>query len=126
MPPFFCAFHALAVDDGRGGAGFPFALLPALQIKRLMNAIQRSVPTPQIEIIMHRAARWQIFRECTPLTSRAQNIHHPVHHFTHIDMAPVTPTFGRGINDSTSAHSSSLSPTCAESYPDYRQINMLA
>ena len=39
--PFFSALDALAIDDGSGGAGFVFASLTALHIKRVMNAIER-------------------------------------------------------------------------------------
>jgi hypothetical protein len=44
--PFFSAFDALAIDDGSGRAGFPIALLPALHIKPVMDAIERAVPAP--------------------------------------------------------------------------------
>src|SRR5262249_26021064 len=40
------------------------------------------------------AARRQIFRDRTPLASRAQNIHDPVHHFAHLDMALVAAALG--------------------------------
>src|SRR5947209_20330006 len=79
-PPFFSALHALAIDDGGGRAGFSFALLPTRHIKRVMDAIQRAVVAPQVEIVEKCAAWWQIFRDRTPLASRAQNIHDPVHH----------------------------------------------
>ena len=87
--PFFGALHALAIDDGGGRAGFAFAVLPALQIQRVMDAIERSVVAPQIEIVEQRAARRQVLRDCSPLASRAQNIHDPVHHFAHVDRALV-------------------------------------
>src|SRR5882757_206676 len=57
--PFFSALDALAIDDGCGGAGFAFASLTALHIKRVMNAIERPVVAPQVEIVVHRAAWWQ-------------------------------------------------------------------
>src|SRR4029077_357939 len=86
-PPFFSAFHALAIDDGGGGAGLSSALLPTFHIKRVVDAIQRAVVAPQVEIIKKRAARWQGLRDCTPLASRAQDIHDPVYHFAHVDEA---------------------------------------
>jgi len=58
-------------------AGLPFALLPALQIKRVMDAIQRAAVAPQVEIAEPRAARRQVFRNRPPLAPRAQNIHDP-------------------------------------------------
>src|SRR5439155_8024255 len=90
------ALHALAIDDGGARAGFSFALLSTLHIKRVMDAIQRAVVAPQVEIVEQCAAWWQVFRDRTPLASRAQNIHNPVHHFAHLDMALVaTPLRGR-------------------------------
>ncbi len=84
----------LAIDDGGGRAGFSFALLPTRHIKRVMDAIQRAVVAPQVEIVEKCAARRQIFRDRTPLASRAQNIHDPVHHFAHLDMALVAAALG--------------------------------
>src|SRR5260370_35483032 len=40
------------------------------------------------------AARRQIFRDRTPLASRAKNLHDPVHHFEHLDMALVAAALG--------------------------------
>ncbi len=54
-----------------------------------MDAVQRAVPAPQVEIVEQRAARRQVVRDRPPLASRAQNIHDPVHHFAHVDVAPV-------------------------------------
>src|SRR5450755_1870054 len=91
---FFGAFHALAIDDGSGGTGLSFVLLPTFHIKRVVDTIQRAVVAPQVEIIKQRAARWQVLRDCTPLASRAQNIHDPVHHFAHVDVALVAAALG--------------------------------
>jgi hypothetical protein len=55
------AFHALAVDDGSGGAGFALALLTALQIKRVMDAIAMRVGT-DLELI----GDW-VFFACRPV-----------------------------------------------------------
>jgi hypothetical protein len=70
-------------------------LLPARHIKRLMNTIERAVPAPQIEIIVHRALRRQVLRARQPLAARVQDIHDPVHHFAHIDVALVAAALGR-------------------------------
>src|SRR5436305_4519013 len=69
--------------------------LTALHIKRVMNAIERPVVAPQVEIVVHRAAWRQVFRDRPPLASRAQNIHYPIHHFAHIDVALVAAAPGR-------------------------------
>src|SRR5882672_1017788 len=45
-PPFFGAFHALAIDNGGGGAGFSFRLLAACDVERVMNAIQHTIALP--------------------------------------------------------------------------------
>ena len=93
--PFFGAFDALAIDNRGSRAGLAIALLPARHIERVMDAIQRAVPTPQIEIVEQRALRRQVFRDCPPLATRAQDIHDPVHHFAHLDVAPVAAALGR-------------------------------
>src|SRR4029453_4308923 len=93
-PPFFSALYALAIDDGGARAGFSLALLSTLHIKRVMDAIQRAVVAPQVEIVEQCAAWRQVFRDRTPLASRAQNIHNPVHHFAHLDMALVAAALG--------------------------------
>ena len=60
-----------------------------------MDAIERAVVAPQIEIVVHRAAWRQVFRNRPPLASRAQNIHDPIHHFAHVDVALVAAVPGR-------------------------------
>ena len=93
-PPFFSAFHALAVDDARGGTGFPLRVLAALDVQRVMNAIQRAVPAPQAEVIIHRASRRQVLGNVTPLASRAQHVHKPVHLRSHVDTPLPAATLG--------------------------------
>jgi Peptidase A4 family len=60
----------------------------------VVDAIQRAIVAPQVEIIKKRAARWQVLRDRTPLAPRAQNIHDPVYHFAHIDVALVAAALG--------------------------------
>src|SRR2546430_8976620 len=60
-----------------------------------MDAIQRAVVGPQVEIVEQRAARRQILRDRSPLASRTQNTHDAVHQFPHIDVPPVAAAFGR-------------------------------
>ena len=74
-PPFFSAFDALAVDDRSSGTCLPLFLFSALHVELMMNALQRAVPTPQIEVVEQRATRRKVFRDRAPLTARAQNIH---------------------------------------------------
>src|SRR5216683_2243140 len=79
-PPFFCAFHALAVDDGSGRTGFPLLAFATLFIERVMDSLQRAVICPQIEVVVDRASRRQVFRDRAPLTSGRENVHQAVHH----------------------------------------------
>ena len=53
--PFFGAFHALAVDDGSGGTGFPLRLFATPLIKRMVDPCQCAVIGPQIEVVVKRA-----------------------------------------------------------------------
>src|SRR6202790_5826700 len=78
--PLFCAFHALAVDDGGGRAGFPLLSFATLLIERVVDSLQRAVIGPQIEVVVDRASRRQVFRDCAPLTAGRENVHEPVHH----------------------------------------------
>jgi hypothetical protein len=61
----------------------------------VVDTIERAVIPPQIEIIVHRTTRRQVFRDRSPLASRAQDVHHPVHHLAQIDRAFVTTGLGR-------------------------------
>ena len=58
--PFFRALDALAVDDGGGGARFARGSPATAQVKRVVDTIERTVPAPQIEIIVDCRARWQV------------------------------------------------------------------
>src|SRR6476619_2721674 len=67
-PPFFSAFNALANDHGGGGTGFPANRFAAFYIELMMYEIESAIPTPQVEIIVQRRARRQVFRDGPPLT----------------------------------------------------------
>src|SRR3982074_1277276 len=64
--PFFCAFHALAVDDGGGRTGFPLLSFATLFIERVVNSFQRAVICPQIEVAVDRASRAPAVLERAP------------------------------------------------------------
>ena len=68
-PPFFSAFHALAVDDSSSRAGFPPSLFATLLIKRVVNSAPMCLYSLQIEIFVDRAFRRQVFRDRAPLTA---------------------------------------------------------
>src|SRR5271169_5806078 len=71
-PPFFGALHALAIDDGGGGARFSFRLLAAFDIEHVMNEIQHAIALPPDEVVVDRAVRRKILRKVAPLATRAQ------------------------------------------------------
>ena len=94
-PPFFCAFHALAVDDGGGRTGFPLRLFATLLIKRVVDPFQCAVIGPQIEVVVDRAFRRQVFRDRAPLTAGRENVHEAVHHLPHDHRALATARLAR-------------------------------
>ena len=50
-----------------------------------MDAPQRAISLPQVEIIMQRAARRQVLRDRPPLAAGAEDGHQPVDHRAHVD-----------------------------------------
>src|ERR1700712_2116645 len=93
-PPFFRALDALAVNDGRGWAGFAVSQLAAFNIKRVVDAIERAVVGPAAEVVVHRAARRQILRQRSPLAAGAQEVHQTVDNSALVDRALVAAAFG--------------------------------
>ncbi len=73
-PPFLRSFGALAVDDGRCRARLSAFRLARLDIERVMDALQRSVPVPQVEIVVNRALRRQILGQRLPLAAGPQHV----------------------------------------------------
>src|SRR5713226_3891032 len=94
-PPFFCAFHALAVDDGGGRTGFPLLSFATLFIERVVDSSQRAVICPQIEVVVDRASRRQVFRDRAPLTAGRENVHETVHHLPHDHRALASASLAR-------------------------------
>src|SRR5258708_34414751 len=78
--PLFCAFHALAVDDGGGRAGFPLRAFATPFIERVVDSLPCAVIGPQIEVIVDRAFGWQLLRNRAPLPARRENDPMRVHH----------------------------------------------
>src|SRR5271170_862701 len=60
-----------------------------------MQSLQRAVVGPSDEVLVDRAPGRQVLRNRAPLTSGAEDVHHPVRHLADIDRAPVAATFGR-------------------------------
>src|ERR1039458_7627627 len=76
-PPFFRAFHALAVDDGGARTGLSLLSFATLFIEHVVDSFQRAVIRPQIEVVVDRASRRQVFRDRAPLTAGRENVHQP-------------------------------------------------
>ena len=56
----------------------------------MMDAIERAVPGPQAEVIMHGASGGQVFGKTAPLAASAENVHHAVDHLAHAALAAAT------------------------------------
>src|SRR6202048_1937674 len=93
--PLFCAFHALAVDDGGGRTGFPLRSFATLLIERVVDSLQCAVICPKIEIVVDRAFRRRVFRDRAPLTAGRENVHETVHYLPHDHRALATASLAR-------------------------------
>ena len=60
-----------------------------------MDAVERAVPAPQIEIIVQGRAWRQVFRERAPLAARAQDVHQTVGDLAQVHRALITAQLGR-------------------------------
>src|ERR1700730_7806913 len=96
--PLFRALHALAVDDAGRRARFTIHGFATLHVERVMNAIQRAVPVPKVEITNQWPLGRQIFENITPLAPRAQHIHEIVNDFPRLTRARPSATPGRWNN----------------------------
>ena len=95
-PPFFCAFHALAINDACRRAGLSFHRFAAFDVQRMVDPIQRPVIIPKVKILKQRAAWRQVLGYRPPLAAGAQDVHQTVYHFTDIDAPLASTSFGRG------------------------------
>ena len=102
--PLFRAFHALAIDDGGGRTGVSQVLFATPFIKRMVDAIQGAIIGPQLEIVVDRAFRRQIFRDRAPLVAGRQNVHEAIHHLTHDHRALVSAALAGGIKGSSGSN----------------------
>ena len=84
-PPLFGAFHALAVDDAGRGACSAHGFLSALDVEHMMDAIQRAIPVPQAEVIVHGPSGRQLLGQRAPLAAGAEQVHHTVNPLADID-----------------------------------------
>ena len=69
--------------------------LATAHVKRVVDAIERAVPVPQIEIIVDRRARRQVLGDRPPLAAGAQDIHQTVDDLPHVHRTLVAAALGR-------------------------------
>ena len=60
-----------------------------------MDAVERAVPAPQIEIIVQGRAWRQVFRDRAPLAACAQDVHQTVGDLAQVHRALITARLGR-------------------------------
>ena len=89
------ALNALAVDDCRGRARLPSRLLAYRHIERVMDALQRAIPGPQVKIGPHCALRWQVFWQRLPLAACPQHVENSVQNLAHVDRALAAAVLAR-------------------------------
>src|SRR3954469_15402157 len=92
--PFFCALDALAIDDRSARAGVPPRQLPACHIERVVNAAERAVVVPSVEVVVQGAARGQVLGDGGPLAACTQDIHEAVGHLAQVDRPLVAAALG--------------------------------
>src|SRR3954454_2137024 len=88
-PPRLMALQSILSPNRRESLPTPSAGV------RIMNAIERAVPAPELEVVVHRRARRQVFGDSPPLAACAQDVHQPVHPLAHVHRDLVAATFAR-------------------------------
>src|SRR5215204_1395437 len=94
-PPFDGTLCGLAVDDRRRRARLAACVLPHLNIERVVDALQRPVPVPQVEVLPDGAARRQVLRQRLPLTPRPEHIKDRVEDLTNVHRSRAAAALGR-------------------------------
>ena len=95
--PFLRPLRGLRVDDGCGRARLSALLLAHRDVQFVMNALQRAVPVPELEIVIHRALGRQVLGQGLPLATGPQDVENPVQHLAHIHR-PSPPAMSRRRN----------------------------
>jgi len=72
-----------------------------------VDAIERAIPIPQLEIIMQRRARRQVLGDGA-LATGAQHMRQPVDDLALVQLALAAARLAGGISGATSDHSSSV------------------
>ena len=82
-PPFSALFTLWLSIMAAVGLGFSLLLFTTLLIKSVVHAFQRAIVGPQIEVVMNRTFRRQVFRDRAPLASGGEHVHETVYHLAH-------------------------------------------
>ena len=93
--PLFRALDALAVNDRGGRARLASGGFATLHVERVVDAIERAVPIPAIEVIVKRRTRRQVLRDGAPLAASAEDVHQAVDDLALMDMTSVAAALGR-------------------------------
>ena len=93
--PFLRPFGALGIDDGHRRARFFSGPLATGKVKRMVDALQRAIPIPQIEIVVGRAFRDKVLGQRVPLAAGREHVKDRVQHFAHINAALAAAALGR-------------------------------
>ena len=91
----FGAFNALGVDDRCGRTGLTRGSLAAFDVEGVVDAVQRSIPAPAIEVVVYCAARGQVLGDRAPLATGAEDVHQAVDHLAQVDRPLIAARFGR-------------------------------
>src|SRR5215212_129786 len=81
--PLFGALDALAVHDSGGGAGVASLQFANLLVELEMQPVEHAIAVPAHEPAVHRAARWQVLGQGSPLAAGAQDIEYRVEDLAH-------------------------------------------
>src|SRR3954466_11494272 len=106
--PFFCALEALAIDDRSARAGVSPRQLPACHIERVVNAPERAVVVPSVEVVVQGAARRQVLGDRGPWQPVLRMYMRPLATSRRLTVRLLPPRLAAGINGATRAHSSSV------------------
>src|SRR5215210_5467796 len=99
-PPFsalltvWLSIDGLAIDDRSARAGVSPRQLPACHIERVVNAAERAVVVPSVEVVVQGAARRQVLGDRGPLAACTQDIHEAVGHLAQVDRPLVPAALG--------------------------------
>src|SRR5258706_16321146 len=92
--PLCRTLRGLRVDDRYRRTCLTSFLLAHRDIERVVDTLQRAIPVPQLQIIVHCTLWRQVFRQRLPLAARPQDVEDPIQHLAHVHR-PFAPTMSR-------------------------------